>query len=141
MNKQLLLTAIWLASFMGTLAVIESYVQVEDAAGKTVLIPEDRVDAMKPVVAVYGGYLTGILAFWFLKPFRPLRNPRRWHQYRFAVALACTLVFNAIILYLVSQHYLAGHDLVLDDVDTASTFAGLLSFVVAPVNAYYFGVQ
>ena len=31
--------------------------------------------------------------------------------------------------------------LVLDDVQTAKTLAGVLSFIVAPVNGYYFGVK
>ena len=141
MKRPFVLTAIWLASFLAVLAVIESYIQVRDPSGKTVLIPEDRVDAMRPLIAVYGSYLAGILGFWFVKPFRPIASLRRWHQYRFTIALACTLIFNLVILYMVSQEYIAGNRLVLDDVQTAAILAGLLSFIVAPVNAYYFGVK
>jgi hypothetical protein len=141
MNRQLLLTIVWILSFVGALALVESYIQVKDFAGKTVLIADDRLDAMKPLVILYGGYLTGILGFWFVRPFPAPQAERQWHEHRFAIALVCTAIFNVVILYLVGQQYISGERWVIDDVGTAAIFGGLLSFVVAPINAYYFGVK
>jgi hypothetical protein len=69
---------------------------------------------------LYGSYLSGIIAFWFLKPFPPPQNDQAARA-RFMIALVCTAIFNLIILYSVSQIHLwgGGTTTVLDNVSSA----------------------
>lgn len=138
MKDRFTLTAIWLASFILALVVIESYI-VRPNAGQAVLLPDDRLDCLRPLIALYGGYLTGILAFWFARPFTPTAIPPAWRKRQFTIAVVCSVLLNAVVLYLISQQYIGGNRIVVEDVGTAVTVAGLLSFIVAPVNAFYFG--
>jgi hypothetical protein len=138
MKGRFTLTAIWIVSFTLALIVIESYI-VRLEGSQAVLLPDDRLDCLRPLIALYGSYLAGILGFWFARPFSPKPIPAAWRKRQFTIAVVCTVLFNAILLYLISQQYIAGNRIVVEDVGTAVTIAGLLSFIVAPVNAFYFG--
>jgi hypothetical protein len=138
MKGRFTLTAIWIGSFILALIIIESYIVRLDA-GQAVLLPEDRLDCLRPLMALYGSYLAGILAFWFARPLSAARIPAAWRRRQFTIAVICTALFNAILLYLISQQYIVANRIVVEDVGTAVTTAGLLSFIVAPVNAFYFG--
>lgn len=125
---------------MASLGLIESYVGKPDASGVFVLLEEDRLPTMKPMILLYGSYLAGILAFWFLRPFRMPRAGGADRQ-RFWIAMACTLLFNGSIVYLVARAHLRPGAIVADDVDGAAKLALWLSFVVAPINFHYFGMK
>ena len=135
----LYLTAIWLVSFAATVLVVNSYVRIVE--GKYILAPDDRWQCLQPLVILYGGYLTGILTFWFLKPFKKPTGGQIG-RVRAVLAVVCTAVFNIVIFYLVSQNYLSsdGSD-VFDNVTLAVKVAAACSFLVAPVNFYYFGMK
>ena len=140
MRERTALTAIWLVFFVATLLMVESYVGHPNAAGIAILLDEDRLDALKPLTALYGGYLAGILGFWFARPFKEIENDRA-RQVRLGIALVCTLVFNVVVLYMVAREHLAPGGNVINDVDSAVKIAGWLSVVVAPINFYYFGMK
>ena len=139
MRSQFALTLVWLLSFAAALAVLESYVHVKTPEGKRYLVEEDRNDLLPPILTTYGLYLGGILAFWFIKPIRP----PKWSgaKARFLIAMLCTILFNAAIVFLLSQSYFVpeGRRDVGADVETAKSVMKWLSFIVAPVNAFYFG--
>lgn len=129
-----------MGSFLACLLFLEMFVHI-DVNGVTLLVPEDRVGVMGPVFGIYTAYLTGILGFWYTRPFKPARSDAR-DTFRFALALVFTVVFNAGIVYLI------GGRLVLADVgalstnlETANTWAAWLSAPVAIVNAHYFGTK
>jgi hypothetical protein len=138
MKQRAVLTVLWLGAFLVCIGLVELYLSRRDAAGLLALLPEDRVPALKPLASLYGAYLAGILAFWFTKPFKaPRKDARR--RFQFALALACTLIFNGIVVYLVARGHLWREGNVIDDILTATKLAALLSFIVGPVNLYYFG--
>jgi len=140
MRERATITAIWLLSFIVTLLIVESYVGRQNAAGISILLNEDRLDALKPLTGLYGGYMAGILGFWFAKPFKEIENDRA-RLVRFGIALVCTLVFNAVVLYMVAREHIAPGGNVITDIHSAVKIAGWLSIVVAPINLYYFGMK
>jgi hypothetical protein len=140
MRSQLILTIVWLVSFIVAVAVLESYVHVTNSDGKFYILPDDR-DAYLPVITgTYSLYLAGVLAFWFIKPFRAPRGHFASRS-RFSIALACTLFFNLTILFFISHPYITDskHADVSADFTVAMHVARWMSFIVAPVNLFYFG--
>ena len=124
------------------LTAIELYVLRKNPEGIRYLIPEERLDAMKPLCTLYGVYIGGILIFWYTKPFRPPRSDKAKHI-RFWLAIACTVILNVALLFYVWQIHMFGFDRysALESVQTGVKLAGLLSFLVGPVNLYYFGMK
>lgn len=140
MRELTVLTAIWFAAFVAALLLVESYVVRKNADGFAILLADNRLDALKPLIGLYGGYLAGILGFWFAKPFKEIEDDRA-RRVRFRIALACTIIFNAWILYMVGREHLMPGGEVLTDIHSAVKIAAWLSVVVAPVNLYYFGIK
>jgi hypothetical protein len=142
LRTRLVLTFVWLLSLMLTLGVVESYVHARTPEGKRYILPEDRDDTIPRLLKGYSAYVAAVLAFWFLKPFtRPKSSAA--DRGRFWIALTCTVLFNVAILFLLLECYLepAGQRNFPADVDTAMGLMKWLSFVVAPVNAFYFGAK
>lgn len=140
MNTRFQLTLIWLASFVIVLLMIELTINRENAQGLVFLLEEDRLDAMKPVIGIYAAYLAGLLAFWFIKPFAKA-GTGKGERLRFRLALGCTLFFNLVVIYMVARGILWPRMLIDGYLEQAATLAGFLSFLVAPVNLYYFGMK
>ena len=142
MNSRLILTLIWLSSLVLCIAVLESYVHVHTRDGTRYLIEEDRADTMKPIAILYGAYLAVIMGAWFVRPWKNLKAGKGERQ-RFLIAVACTVVFNALILFYVLQAYLmpGGRHDVAASVGAAINAAQWLSFIVGPVNLFYFGAK
>lgn len=142
MTSRLTLTLIWLFSLFVCIATLESYVHVRTAEGTRYLVEEDRTDTIKPISILYAAYLAGILAAWFLRPWKNLRTGRAERQ-RFLIAIVCTVVFNATILFFVLNAYLLPGERpdVPTSVAAAVSAAKWLSFIVAPVNLFYFGAK
>jgi hypothetical protein len=122
--------------------VVESYVHTINRQGKRYLLPEDRDEALPRLLKGYGAYLSGVLAFWFL---RPLARPKSdaADKSRFWIAMICTSFFNAAILFLLLECYFEplGSCNFPADVDTVMGLMKWLAFVIAPVNAFYFGAK
>lgn len=140
MKQRILLTCIWMVSFLLALLLIELTINRENAEGYVFLLEEDRLDAMTPIIQLYAGYLTGLLAFWFLKPF-PKPKSRQGEQFRFRLALACTIFFNLLVIYMIARGIVWPAMLIEGYLSQAIKLAVLLSFLVAPVNLYYFGIK
>lgn len=140
MNVRVVLTAIWIGSFVAALAIVESYVGRHDADGMLILLDEDRMDAMRPIVVLFGSYVSGLLGFWFLRPLPKAKHPRG-ERVRERLALACTLLFNAALLYLLCGEHLHPGVNALRMIRDAAQAAGWMSLLVAPVNLYYFGMK
>lgn len=140
MRERVLLTAVWLTALVLSLLLAESYIGRRNASGIAILLEEDRPDAWKPLISLYGGYLAGILAFWFAKPFKKITSDRA-RAIRFWIALTCTLVFNGVVLYMVGREHLAPGGNVLEDIRSAVRIGAWLSVLVGPVNLYYFGMK
>jgi hypothetical protein len=134
------LTWIWLVSFFVSLLIVNSYVGRIAPNGKYVVPPDDRLDCLQPLIFLYSAYLAGILAFWFKKP---VRRPTKDSPARVVIALACTALFALAIIYCVSLNYLNSADStnVKENVKLAVKIASALTFIVAPVNCYYFGMK
>ena len=137
MNRRLLLTLIWIA-FLG-LAVfsVEMYYWAYPTLRK--LIPEERVPAYKPLLAVYGIHLVAILGAWFKKPFPRLQFDHNDNA-RFAIAVVVTILFNLLVLYFLSLAHWQDEP-ALPTIKTAMTLATIFSVLVGPINWYYFGVK
>jgi hypothetical protein len=136
----MVLTAIWIGSFLCSLIIVEIYVHIH-RAGILVLLPEERLDCMKPLIFLYGAYIPVILAFWFLKPFSAPTSDAAADA-RFRIATICTIAFNGMVLILIAQNLFSTSPMpVLFNVKSAVAIAGWISFIVAPINAYYFGAK
>lgn len=142
MKARFLLTLLWLTSFLVCVFIVESYIHIKSPRGKLYLLPDDRLDCLRPLSVLYSCYLAGILAFWFLRPFNSAVSDQA-DRTRFIIAVICTVIFNGYILFILSQGFVSSstNGNILKDVDTAVGMAKYLSFIVAPVNAYYFGMK
>ena len=140
MRDRALLTGLWLLAFVASLLIVESYVGRLNAQGQQILLTEDRLPTIQPLIKLYGAYLVGILGFWFAKPL-PEASTDRASRIRFVLAVACTLLFNLCVLYLVAGEHRHPGGMVLADVENAVKLGAWLSLLVAPVNAYYFGMK
>jgi len=138
MSQRLALTLIWLAFFCFVVVDIEMFYWGYPEG--RIMIESERFEVYKPVLAVYGAYMAAILAAWFTKPFPKLELDSGNDSSRFLVAVICTLLFNFVVLYFVSLPHWQD-DSVIESVHGAMTLAGFFSFLVAPVNLYYFGVK
>jgi hypothetical protein len=141
-KARLLLTTIWLLAFVIALLVTESYLHTTTEDGIPFLFPEDRMDCMRPLIYLFGGYIGGILAFWFLKPFNKPKSGRV-ETVRFWIATTCTALFVIVLLYFVSYGYFFGTEggSIVELMGTGTKMAGMMSFLVAPANVYYFGMK
>ena len=141
MKERLVITLIWLVAFILSILIVESYVHTQTSDGLQILFAEDRLLCMKPLMVLFSSYLAGILSFWFLKPFKPTRIDAT-QTIRFWLATSCTLVFVLVVLYFVSYVHIFGvHEGgVLSDINTGVSIAKMMSFIVAPINIYYFGL-
>jgi hypothetical protein len=87
-----------------------------------------------------GSYLTGILAFWYVRPF--VLQPENDHNnLRFRLALLLTLFYNCPLLFVLSSYYLGRPINLPTSLDQFKKAALYLGFVVAPVNLYFFGTK
>ncbi len=138
---RLLLTVLWIIFFLAALGVCESYIHVLKD-GKVYMTFTERPLYLKPICLLYGPYIAGILAFWFLNPFPPAQTEIA-ARYKMIIAFSVTIIFNLLFIYIISQAYLTNRSdsNIIDDVDFAIKMAAWLSFLVAPVNAYYFGTK
>lgn len=142
-DVRVVLTAIWLLSFLTGIAILESYVgrlTPFQGAEVQILTADDRQAVLAPLFAIYGGHISAILAFWYLKPCPPLGKDAI-SRFRVLLAVVCTIVFNGWILYMLLQGYFGAADRVMRDVQTAVKTAGWMSILVAPINTYYFGAK
>lgn len=141
-NIQGYLTVIWLCCFAASVLVVNSYVGRIGENGIYLVPPDERWDCLQPLVLLFSGYIGGILAFWFIKPFKPHKQDVA-SAARSVIALACTLGFAIVILYLVAQpQFHPDQSIPIAKVATdAALIASKLSFLVAPINFYYFGMR
>jgi hypothetical protein len=142
MQRRLYLSFIWLVSLALSVCVIESYVHATTRDGYKFILPEDRDDQLPKVLAAYGAYIGGILIFWFIKPF-PNTSSEAIEKYRGPIAYFCTIFFNAVIVYFLFGCYLSKPENrnFAEDCRIAINCFKWLSFIVAPVNAFYFGTK
>src|SRR5947209_6629640 len=98
LRQRLALTAIWCGAFLCTLIVIETYIY------RYIIWPPNRMDYWKPIAMVYGSHLTGILAFWYVRPF-PRQLGKNGDNLRFRLALILTVFYNCALLFILSSHY------------------------------------
>jgi len=118
---------------------VESYID-HLQNGIVILVPEDRAPVLRPLAILYGGYLAAILGFWYKPPFSN-QTSTALRQIRFWLAFLCTLGLNFIVVYMVWRGHFGSTSPVSEDVSNAVKIAGYMSFIVAPVNAYYFGMK
>ena len=139
-TQRLALTGIWMMGLAVSVVGVESYMS-PGVDGVSLLVPQDRVAVLKPLLFLYSSYLAGILGFWYTAPFTMQNSKSVLHRIRFALAFWSTLVVNAVVVYLVWRNHLGATDTVQESVSSAITLAASLSPIVAPANAYYFGLS
>jgi hypothetical protein len=136
MRIRILITLIWIVSFMISLVIVLSYFK-----GGTILTPDDNVgDYVHPVITLYGPYIVGILTFWFIKPF-PYSSLNESVVFRYWLAVGLTLFFNVLFLYFVGSYYIKGRSVILTDIKNGVQICAWLSILVGSVNAYLFGMK
>ena len=142
MKERLVITVIWLLAFILSILIVESYIHTQTSDGLNFLFAEDRLSCMKPLMVLFSSYLGGILSFWFLKPFKKSKIDAM-EKIRFWIATSCTLVFVLVVLYFVSYVHIVGIDEggVLSNINMGISVAKMMSFIVAPINFYYFGLK
>lgn len=140
MKSRVALTVVWLAGFVAALVMLRQYTLCSGDGCVPPMLPSQLVDTAKPLVAFFGGYLAVILAFWFTRPFPPAKA-EHGDTVRFGIALVCTVIFIGVVLYISGRGlWMSDPTITVDQlVGDAVKAAAYMSFLVAPVNAYYFG--
>jgi hypothetical protein len=141
LRSRIALTVLWLGALTAALVLVESY-QHARVNNIQILLPEDREAIMTQLSYLFGPYLVGILGFWYTQPF-PAQPTDKARRARFLFALVCTSILIGVVLYFVAYVHLFGTEggTVLSNVKLGVKIAGLFSFLVAPVNLYYFGMK
>lgn len=141
MTHRLLLTIIWLLGMAVCLVAVELYFR-RTPGGFAFVFPDQRAEMLKPIATLYGGHIAAILGAWFTRPFKLPRKSKRATPF-FTIALACTLIWNLGAIYLVGQRHVWPDQVgtLASDLSVASQFGIWFSFLVAPVNVYYFGIK
>jgi hypothetical protein len=106
------------------------------------LFPDSRAQYLQPISAIYGTYIASILGAWYVRRFKPPpQDPEA--RYLFFIALLCTLTWNFGVIYLVGQRHIWPYQggTLESDLSTALQFGTWFSFLVLPVNVYYFGIK
>jgi hypothetical protein len=140
MKTRATLMVIWVASVLLAVVIVEAYFLRTTREGVPFLLSKDRVSVYKALALVYGANLTVILAASFAKPFPKLRDPRRTTLVD-VLALVLTLAYNLILLYLIAAGHFTQFDPIATILGRVKVIAGTLTFLLAPVNAYYFGIN
>jgi hypothetical protein len=133
-TRRLILTCLWLVGLFACVFAVELYIHHGD------LVDGDRLPVLRPILILYGSYLTGIFAFWYKPPFAEAGSPSL-QRIRFSLALFSTVILNLVIAYMVWRNYFGSNVPVRDDVNTGAKICGFLSFLIAPANLYYFGTE
>jgi hypothetical protein len=135
MKIRILITSIWLLSFIACIIIIITYFN------GTILLEEDNMtDYVKPLITLYSPYILGILTFWFIKPF-PYSKLDENVIFRYWLAVGLTLFFNAIILFFILRFYINHNTIILDNIKSGVKIGGWLSILVGSINAYFFGMK
>ena len=141
MSQRAWLTFAWLLGLAACLVIIEMYFR-RTVDGIAYVFEDQRPELLGPIASLYSVHIAGILGSWFVHPFKPPRA-RRSAEIVFAIALACTLIWNIGAVYLVGQRLVWPEQsgTLVNDLSVAKQFGTLFSFLVAPVNIYYFGIK
>lgn len=135
-----ILTTIWLVAFAGAVVIVEAYFFRTTHDGIPLLLPGDRPQVYTTIGLLYGATLAAILAGWFVKPFPAPPNTTQT-RYLLKLALALTLGYNLMLWFLLAQGHSSQMDGIDSILDRTKTIGGVLAFLVAPVNFYYFGIK
>lgn len=140
MSQRMGLTAIWLVGMIACLIIVELYFH-RTVGDIPFVFPDQRPELLRPLIALYGAHIAGILGSWFILRFE-MPGDRRARAL-FAIALTCTLIWNLGAVYLVGQRHVWPEQggTVLQDLTTAVQYGAGFSFLVGPVNVYYFGIK
>ena len=138
MKIRLWLTAIWLGSLFAAILICESLFLRSTAQGVPLLLPHDRPLIYTSLAVLYGP-LALILAAWYAKPF-PAPRQREREDVLGKLALLTTVAFNAVVLYLLLGVH-GGDDSVDVVLSMVRKVSIALNFLVAPANAYFFGLK
>jgi hypothetical protein len=144
MRSRVILTSLWLAAFIIQLGVMVQYTRCSPS-GTCVppLLSSQLVQTAQPIIVLFGGHLAVVLGFWFLRPFKPPATDTA-ERFRFVIALVCTLLFLGVVILLAAGGLFPRADqtvMVKSHVDDAVKVGEWMSFLVAPVNAFYFGAK
>jgi hypothetical protein len=139
MKSRLALSLIWLGSLVAAIIPSEPYVYLKDTNGKYCLMADDRDKFLSTVLTVCRSYLTAVLAFWFIKPFRAPRTGRA-SAIRSGLAGLCTVLCNAFLLVALTLIHLfhPGHPDLGADIGSFEHMSKRMSIFAAPVNPHYF---
>lgn len=139
LNYRWKLTILWILFFLSALMLCESYIHTKRDEIYFITSSE-RIIFIKSLSILYSPYIGGIIAFWFIKPFNEPKTEVA-AKLRFRLALILTLIFNILLLFILAQAYFSEEVHIVDDIDSAVKIGGILSFLVGPVNAFYFGTK
>ena len=142
MTRRAILTAIWFASLLVALAIVESYFLrhvVVIGQSIPILTAGSRPAMYAQLAQIYSPSLLLIGAAWFAKPMNAI-TASRVEDWRFRIALAGTLLFNFIVLALIALHHLLpAEGNVLMAMTRAKSVSLVMAFLVAWPNLHYFG--
>jgi len=143
-RARIALTMTWVLAMLAGLALVYGYTFFTDGQGIRLLLDEELETLLKPMLAIYALHLSSILAAWYVKPLALVKPP--WHagSWLCRLAVAGTLLFNGMLLYALSVPYwrlsacLGPSPCVEMLVERITFLAKALSFLILPVNWYYF---
>ncbi len=102
-----------------------------------ILTNESRMPVYTAFAQIYSPTLLYIGATWYFKAPEKLRSSEV-EKFRFRLAVFSTMVFNVIVLLMVSAFHFSIHGDLDESLDTTKKVALLLAVLVAWPNYYYF---
>lgn len=142
MKRRAALTAIWFASLLLALLIVESYFMREVVLmGQAVpiLTPPSRPAMYSELAQIYAPSMLLLGAAWYGKPLKPI-PAARIEDWRFRIAVAATLLFNLIVLAGIAAHHISPTEgEVLTAMVRAKQVSLAMAFLIALPNVHYFG--
>ena len=144
MKRRLVLSAIWMASLVLALLIAEAYFVRKVTVMEQqvhILTAASRVAVYQALAQIYGPMVLLMGSAWFSKVFKEIPDSAV-EVARYRLALLATLVYNLVVLGLLSApHFAPPEGSVLSAIDDARKVSLALAFLLAWPNVHYFGAK
>ena len=142
MDRPSKLLAIWIVALIVAVVTVLGYSFFRDSSGYILLTGEDVLEGQEILGKIYGAYLGANLLAWYTKPI----GSRRAREIEarldcWKIAVVCTVLFNILLEYYLIRGYFNRKDVIVENFRDSLEISIIFSFVVAPVNVFYFGVR
>jgi hypothetical protein len=139
-KQKIVILLIWILSMVISLLGTLYYEWKTTKQGIVYITNEDMIEALKLVGVFYGTHLGARLLAAFVEHKKILSSRGKTYINCFLAAIICTVLFNTLVLFFVFHGYFATNPEILSDFKQLKSVGTVFSFLVIPINIYYFGI-